>query len=110
MDNSGGRLFKRNGTEHQFILSQLLFKFYNSETFVTMKMMKIVASLFALILLVNLVESQGGYDCYSIYRESDRTCHRGFNHKSTAAECCQIGAEAVGANGVNGHCVPCWNV
>lgn len=73
-----------------------------------MKTMKIVVSLFALILLVNLVESS--YDCYTIYRESDGTCHRGFNNKPTAAECCEIGAWAVGRNGVNGHCQPCWEM
>ena len=73
-----------------------------------MKTTKIVVSLFALILLVSLVESS--YDCYWIYRESDGTCHRGFNNKPTAAQCCEIGAEAVGINGVNGHCEPCWNV
>ena len=76
----------------------------------TVKMFKIVASLFALILIVNLVESQSGYDCYWIYRESDGTCHHGFNNKPTAEECCEIGAEAVGKNGVNWHCEPCWNV
>ena len=72
------------------------------------KMLKIVASLFALILIVNLVESS--YDCYTIFRESDRTCHRGFNNKPTAEECCEIGAEAVGKNGVNWDCKPCWEV
>ena len=71
----------------------------------TMKTMKIVVSLFALILLVNLVESS--YDCYSIYDERDRTCHYGFNNKPSARECCELGAEAVGKRGVNGHCEPC---
>ena len=75
----------------------------------TAKMLKIVASLFVLILIVNLVES-GGYDCYTIFRESDRTCHRGFNNKPTAEQCCEMGAEAVGINGVNGHCQPCWEM
>ena len=75
----------------------------------TAKMLKIVASLFVLILIVNLVES-GGYDCYTIFRESDRTCHRGFNNKPTPEQCCEMGAEAVGINGVNGHCQPCWEM
>ena len=58
-----------------------------------MKTMKIVVSLFALILLVNIVESSVS-----------------FNNKPTATQCCENGAEAVGINGVNGHCEPCWNV
>ena len=71
-----------------------------------MKTMKIVVSLFALILLVNIVESS--YDCYTIYRYSDGTCHRGFTNKPTAEQCCEAGAEAAGRNGVNGDCTPCW--
>ena len=75
-----------------------------------MMKMKIAVSLFALILLVNLVESS--YDCYTIFRQSDRTCHRGFSNKPTAEACCESShaAEAVGQNGWNGHCVPCWEV
>ena len=52
----------------------------------------------------------GGYDCYTIFRQSDRTCHRGFNNKPTAEQCCEMGAEAVGINGMNGHCQPCWEM
>ena len=57
-----------------------------------MKTTKIVISLFALILLVNLVESS--FDCYRFYRRSDGTCHNGFGNKQSAYECCDLGAEA----------------
>ena len=71
-------------------------------------MFKIVASLFALMLIVNLVESQNGYDCYEEYNPRDGSCHNGFTNQPSAGDCCRMSARACGGNGWNGHCEPCY--